>query len=111
MTPAARDFLFRLSLALGCLHPDFLIHELSVNQVQEWSEYASREPFGFPLDDYHAALIAKTTAQVWSSRRLKMTDFMIPKPEDHDAVSDADPDERLLKQVCAAFGVKPLPKG
>ena len=50
--------LFRLALALGYPHPDYLAPLLSSAQLTEWMAYFSVEPFGQARQDSASRLIA-----------------------------------------------------
>lgn len=43
-------------------HPDYLTAFLTTEQLAGWIDYASREPFGFPIEDARAAVQAAVTA-------------------------------------------------
>ena len=38
--------MFRLALALGAIHPDYLRARLTAQQIEDWWEYSLVEPFG-----------------------------------------------------------------
>jgi hypothetical protein len=72
-------FAFRLALALGYPHPDYLLRMLSSTQFNEWLAYAALEPFGEERADLRAGIVASTLANVnrrKGQRALKPRDFM-----------------------------------
>jgi hypothetical protein len=44
-------------LALGYVHPDRLLRDLTVSELAEWRAYNEIEPIGAPRDDYRMAQI------------------------------------------------------
>jgi hypothetical protein len=80
----ARRFYFRLALALGYAHPDFLLCQLSSAQIAEWMAYYRLEPFGEGVRWLRAGTIASVIANVFrgkGSRVLKPSDFMPEEPK------------------------------
>lgn len=57
MSRPERRFYFRLALALGYAHPDYLLAELTPLQVAEWQAYDTMEPIGEYRRDYMEAQI------------------------------------------------------
>lgn len=70
-----RKFHFRLALALGVLHPDFLKEVLSARQLKEWELYYVVEPFG--ETHYQTARICTTLAEINRNEKIKSTPFEI----------------------------------
>jgi hypothetical protein len=62
-------FAFRLCLAVGVLHPDLLLPQLSWQQFNDWRIYESQEPWGESRADQRTmALAAWIKARaVWES--------------------------------------------
>lgn len=60
MQQPTRQFAFRLCLALGTVHPDVILRQLSSHQIAEWMAYFRLYPFG---QDYTDHLIAQLTAE------------------------------------------------
>ena len=67
-------FHFRLCLALGVIHPDYLLEKLSCRQLREWEIYNVHEPIGY----MHSAVIGSVLA---NCNRGKDSDHVF-KPED-----------------------------
>lgn len=64
--------MFRLCLAVGCPHPDYL--PLDARQCIDWQEFWNLEPFG---DDWRqTALLAFISAQKACKKTLSINDFM-----------------------------------
>lgn len=77
-------FSFRLSLALGCPHPDFLLAQISSRQLAEWMAYYQVEPWGTPEARLGAAMLASTVANfspISARHDWKPADFMLQKPK------------------------------
>lgn len=72
-----------------------------MNQLREWKDYYSREPFGFPAADYHQAMQTMATYRAAGAKRVKLEDFMRPKREELD--ENETPEDRLIRQVQGAF--------
>lgn len=73
---------YRLCLALGCRHPDYLHESLSARQFLGWEVYDSLEPVGA---FYSAGIVAATVANFSMGKKkgkwLSPLDF-IPKFRD-----------------------------
>lgn len=54
---------FRLCLALGCPHPDYLLELLDGDQLADWAEYYSVEPWGFEAHDSWNGILATLIAR------------------------------------------------
>lgn len=52
-----RRFAFRLSKALGCPHPDYLLELLTAEQLAEWRAYDLLEPIGTERIEYGFAML------------------------------------------------------
>ena len=97
---------FRLCLALGCPHPDYLLEKITLKQLYEWQMYASLEPFGFPMLDMMQA------RQMWASLRSTSDkswagqpgDFLISKPDEVEKTVDP------VEYLTGFFGVGPPPR-
>lgn len=95
-----RAFAFRLCLALGFPHPDFLLRILTSRQVAEWEWFYGQEPWGFEIESTRAALIASTIgnfAGKQASRELSISDFMLRTREPR-------PSGNVAGDVLAVFG-------
>jgi hypothetical protein len=57
-----RLFMFRLALALGFPHPDYLTPLLNTRQILEWIAYFGLEPFGQVAEEFRAGRIASVIA-------------------------------------------------
>lgn len=60
--------MFRLSLALGFPHPDYLLEQLDSVQISEWMAYANIEPFGSLAEDLR---LGQTTAMIGNTHLKK----------------------------------------
>ena len=58
---------YRLCLALGCLHPDYLSKRLSARQFLGWQVYDSLEPIG----TFYSAGIVAAAVQNFSMMKKK----------------------------------------
>jgi len=76
-----------LCLALGVLHPDYLVDVLSQDQIDGWHDYWKRKPFGHWIGTEMLATIAA------SNTTGKQADF-IPRVEEVRELTD---DELLAK--------------
>lgn len=74
-------FGYRLSLALGWPHPDFLMEVLSHEQYLGWLRYYGCEPFGFEVDDVRHG---RGCAAVFQAQGVKAEarDFMLGEVEE-----------------------------
>ena len=59
---------FALCLALGCLHPDQLMSQLTSRQYTEWLQYYKCEPWGDQRADLRAGIIS---AAQWERHRTR----------------------------------------
>lgn len=101
---AARRFAFRLCLALGVPHPDYLGELLSVRQLSEWRAFFDVEPWGFEVEDTRHAMQAFIAARAAGSKSAKLDTFRLIPPE-RPVEEEEDSDERLARQIRAAFGL------
>ncbi len=98
MEQPGRRFAFRLALALGFPHPDYLLSLLTSRQVAEWDAYYRVEPFGPPAEEHRAGVLAAVIGNFSSvSKRhdWKPTDFFPPQRKQ----------QSLIDKVKAIFGV------
>lgn len=72
-------FAFRLALALGCTVRE-LLQRIDSEELTLWHAYYNLEPWGEERADIRAAIVASTTANCFSTKRHKLTDFL-PKWE------------------------------
>ena len=88
-------------MALGCTIQE-LLTRMSATEYLQWKAYYYLEPFGFERDDYHAALIAQTTANFAGrvKRPIALREFMLQKPEPE---IDDEMSQALLNQVLGSF--------
>lgn len=101
-----RLFAFRLSLALGCPHPDELLERLTLEQFYEWQRYFNLEPFGFPLHDMVQARL------MWAPLKASADKSWTGTPNDF-ALRPQPPVERWVDPVeylAGVFGVGPPPR-
>jgi hypothetical protein len=114
-----RRLYFQLCLALGVLHPDFLLEQLDSRQIAEWEAYYNLCPFGDRREDFRAAYVSLTTAQCHSpKKRLKLSDFVLPEMVRTQPQSPAEMKANLFAWARAAnpqnkagIKVKEKPKG
>lgn len=52
-----------------------LVREMSREELTEWIAFAQLEPFGAEIEEYHAALIASTIAEVNRNRKKRGKPF------------------------------------
>lgn len=98
--------MFRLCLALGWPHPDFLGEYLSLEQVHDWMEFYGREPWGFEADDYLAAMQAFTVARSAGSKTARIEDFRLGPKLAKAANAGKPEDPQVLKErIRTAFGL------
>lgn len=95
-------FAFRLCLALGLLHPDYLLNSLTSRQLAEWMAYYAVDPFGDQRGDLQAGIIAATVSNRWRGKNeapAKPVDFMpyIEKPQ-----QSAEEIQRTLRSILGA---------
>lgn len=98
--------MFRLCLQLGWPHPDFLGEVLSAEQVADWQDFYSREPFGFAAEDHRNALLAFTVARSAGSKRARIDDFLLGSKLEQSAKTGRPEDPEVLKErLRAALGL------
>jgi hypothetical protein len=72
-------FAFRLALALGAAHPDYLLPYLTSRQFRDWMDFYELEPWGSEMEFTRSGIVASTIANCHrDSRKLafKPKDFM-----------------------------------
>lgn len=93
-----------MTLALGYPHPDYLLPLLSGSQLQDWMDYAAREPFGSARADQRAGVLAALIANVNRDSKRKpepftIEDFFPSEPPREETPEEAT--ERLEAQLKA----------
>lgn len=79
---------------------------LTAEQVAEWQEFYSREPFGFAAEDHRNALLAFTVARSAGNKRARIDDFLLgPKLEQSATAGKPEDPETLKERLRAAFGL------
>lgn len=66
-------------MALGLLHPDKLLRELSSKQIAEWAAYSELEPFGERNRDWYFGRIIEVLAKMFGGKdfqKCSAQDFM-----------------------------------
>lgn len=66
-------------MALGAMHPDYLLRRLTSRQFAEWMEYYQLEPFGEDRADLRSAIVACVMSNRWRGKNeppSKPADFM-----------------------------------
>ena len=91
--------MFRLSLALGYAHPDYLRPLLSLKQLRGWAAYYQLEPFGFEVEDARHSVSLAVACRLAGNKETKPTDFSMAQVEE-----DPEEDERRLDE---ALGIDP----
>lgn len=94
--------LYRLCVALGWPHPDFLIEALTTEQLLDWAEFNRREPIGFPIEDQRAAMTMYTFARVMGAKEVTLDMFSL------DPLKEERQSEDLSQRLINAF--KAIPK-
>ncbi|MBI3713842.1 MAG: hypothetical protein HY253_12905 [Burkholderiales bacterium] len=61
----------RLAAFLGCLHPDYLLPQLTLSQLEDWQEFYDRVGFGPDRNDVSFALVCQSM-----TGHKHLTDFM-----------------------------------
>lgn len=94
--------MFRLCLALGVPHPEFLEQVLSLRQLGEWQRFYGLEPWGAEFEDMEHTLNRLVTMRAAGSKTARFDQFRLVRAE----VDANEEDEyRLAKQIRAAFGL------
>jgi len=76
-------FYFRLALALGFPHPDYMLAILSSAQITDWIEYYRVEPWGEPVNWQRHGESMAMQANIHrgkNARVFRPGDFMPPEP-------------------------------
>ena len=66
-------------MALGVIHPDYLLKKLTSTQLKEWELYHDEEPWGEVQQFYQAGIIASTLVNLQikkGSQPYLATEFM-----------------------------------
>ena len=66
---------FRLCLALGWPHPDYLLKLLTDKQFKEWCSYYALEPWGFEVEDARQALLNASVLRAAGAKTVKPEQF------------------------------------
>lgn len=98
---------FRLSLALGCPHPDFLSLLLTERQVREWAEFYALEPWGFGVDDARMAAVMTAIATGFGARNVQPERFTLAHALEE---ARAEEGEASTEQLAGLFGAPPRPR-
>lgn len=74
-------FAFRLALALGYPHPDYLMDQITSRQFVDWMAFERLDPIGGQRGDIQAGVIASVIANVnrdtkKQKKPFSITDFM-----------------------------------
>ena len=78
MADPERRFAFRLALALGAAHPDYVLDRLTSRQLRDWMDFYEVEPWGSDMEFLRSGIVASTIANCHrDSRRpaFKAKDF------------------------------------
>lgn len=100
----ASDSRFRLCLALGWPHPDYLLELLTGEQLGDWADYYSREPWGFPVEDMRSSMAMAVAANVGGSKMAPADFSMATAPED-----ELDEGSALMLQLHWMMPTRPAP--
>lgn len=61
----------------GRVDVDEMLRGLTVRQFEEWVDYEQVEPFGAVRENYHAAIVAKTLADIAQAKRQDGKSFTL----------------------------------
>ena len=102
-----RRFLFRLCLAVGVPHPDYLNSVLDSAQLSEWMAYDLLEPFGDERADLRSGMAGFGVARAMLDPRrgYKLSDFMphLRRPGDEKPAGDLSQLKSVFRSAAAAF--------
>lgn len=92
-----------MCLALGWPHPDYLLELLNADQLADWIDYSSREPFGFPIEDLRGAMQMAITANA-AGAELETADFQLADrfrngPDNEDGTPSADALMQMIEKL------------
>ena len=82
---------------------------MTSSEFSDWQEYASIKPFGVSRDNLHAALIAKTIADVHRTPEeaaYTLDDFMLKTNEQRESDADRDSIQSLMAFMLQISGKK-----
>ena len=82
MASPTRLFCFRLCLALGCTHPDYLLEMLSPDQLDEWMAFDRMEPIGSWADDIRFAQLAARIENILKAVHFQKGSYTWTRLED-----------------------------
>lgn len=92
-----------MCLALGELHPDYLLEKLTSRQIVEWQAWFLEHPFGDDLRDYMTAQLTSIVCNLVASKeshRTRPTDFM---PYYRKAEMNPDQMKHVLRGVLSGL--------
>jgi len=108
-------FAYRLALALGCPHPDFLRATMTSRQWVGWMTYAAVEPWGELRADYRAALLWCLTANLHRDEKKRSAPFLpqdvfetLTPREDPNTPEALAAAERLARRIAMQSGAAGL---
>ena len=93
---------FRIALALGFPHPDYLLETLTWKQLLDWLIYYELEPFGEERADYR---IGQLTAAVHNAlrrsggRTWKASDFLLGTPVKAERPTDIERMKSIVRTI------------
>lgn len=64
---------FRLALALGYLHPDVMLSQMTARQFGEWAAFCAIEPIGDERADLRMGVLAATMNNRWRNKHEQPT--------------------------------------
>ena len=84
-------FAFRLALALGQPHPDYLLGAITSRQFAEWQAFYALDPFGDQRADLRAGIVCATMSNRWRGKNenpKEPLDFMPFRQEPEQTPED-----------------------
>jgi hypothetical protein len=96
-----------LAVALGRVNVDKMLRKLTAKQFAGWEHFFQLEPFGFTRDDWHAASIATTIANVNRGKNAayKMEDFLLKFSEEPSRKQTPEVQLAIARAIAASYSV------
>ena len=92
-------FAFRLALALGYIHPDVMLRQMTARQFAEWIRFAEIDPIGEERADLRMGILASALNNRWRGKNeqpSKPTDYM---PYYREPEQSPDEIKRTLRSI------------
>lgn len=84
-----RQFAFRLCLALGVVHPDYLLRQINSYQLAEWMAYFQIHPFGQLESDRVVARVGASICHHLAKSTIEAKDFLPQRQQTPEEVEEA----------------------